>query len=501
MRTARRLAYVAVLVAPVTAQTAPANPPASPPAASAMRKDFYFYHGKDGGSSLVGRGTSILYFLQDGKQLRHALPTGSQVCVTVLNAHPVNYTYALGVAIDTTRPTVPALSAPFTALAGHFKRTERGSDQSAVAKLFQEMYNISAFKASEERPDAKAAPELSPVSDLGTAVRDLAEEVEAVETVAKASDDPEGLTAIDAQGAALVTGYRTVLAAIQAKPDGAGRFRSGKEKLTGHFEKLAAAATEKINKAKETQTTQARTAHAAESDALRNRLAEIEKEAKLLLIIKDALLDQGKELATKAGSLTTAFSAKGRVELCGKVGNGPTTVTLKIAPRDGGFGSGRDVKEAVSQEIILRPPYERETVSIHPIALVAMAGSVPQFQVENGTLTGPRDDDLAYRIGAAVNVNLFSFGPDGMGGFGIALGAGLVASSEVVSDLFVGPVVSLRDVVRIGIGVGASRFPSKVKGMTVGQPFDANAGKLEDLIETSMRRSYQLIFVLPGIKL
>ena len=480
--------YGGVLVATGAAQTAPAATPASTSPTSTMRRDFYFYHGKDGGSSLAGRGTALLYFLEE-KQLRHAMPTGSQVCVTVLNAHPVNYTYALGVAIDTTRATVPALSSPLTALVGRFKSDEKGGGK-----------GLFGLREPDRAVDIPLPPELRLVSDLGSAVRTLADDIKVVVGAAEASDDPEALAAIDAQGPALVAGYRTAQAAIQAQSDAAGRFRSGTEKLTAYFEKLAATTTENINKGKDSLKLEA-TKDSAGSDALPTRLASIETETKLLLVIKDALLDQGKDLAVKAGNLATAFSAKGRVELCGKVGNGPTTVTLKIAPKDGGFGRGRDAKEAVNQEIILRPPYGRETVSVHPVALVALAGSVPQFQVENGTLIGPRDDDLAYRIGAAVNINLFNFGPDGVGGFGIVLGAGIVANSEIISDLFVGPVISLRDIVRIGLGVGASRFPNRVKGMTVGQPFDATTGKLEDLVETSMRRSYQLIFVLPGIKL
>src|SRR5688500_13249667 len=172
-----------VLIATGTAQTTPANTPTSTAITSALRKDFYFYHGKDGSSSLVLRGSALPYYLADGKQLRAQLATGAQVCVTVLNAHPVNYTYALGVAIDTTQPALPALPAALTALASNFKSPPK------VGVLWMLRYHES-FRIS--------ADFIALISPLGDAVKLLGEEIKLVEKEAKDSDQLEPLSDVDA---------------------------------------------------------------------------------------------------------------------------------------------------------------------------------------------------------------------------------------------------------------------------------------------------------------
>ena len=73
----------------------------------ARRVDLYFYHGA-GNSTLIREGDSPGYARDGRKQVHMKLPQKSQVCLTIVNAHPADYTYGLSLTVDTVTPKLPA---------------------------------------------------------------------------------------------------------------------------------------------------------------------------------------------------------------------------------------------------------------------------------------------------------------------------------------------------------------------------------------------------------
>jgi hypothetical protein len=377
----------------------------------------------------------------------------SQVCLTVINAHPADYVYSLSITVDTTTPRTPEFPAPFQSLLDLFK---------AVSKL-----SVPTGRGVEVIRD--------PLADylvLIQGVQNLQGDDSSAIQAAKASDQAEVLSDVDASPP--TSGYRRAQLFLRDSLK-ADSFHFNDPKLEEHLAAAVASARTGVKSSALDETTK-----------------------QLHLTVIDGLEALIAVLLAEREHLRESFTSPGKLTICGEVGAGPTAMALNITPKDGGYGSARDT--IVRLDIVVRPPYPRSTVSIHPVAIAAISTNVPEFAVDNGTLRAPVSDGVAYRVGAFLNINLASFGPDRVLGAGLGAGVGVFTQPGIISDLFLGTVLSYRDAIRVGFGVGLSAFPHSVKGVAVGSPFPPDAGKLDDLVENKMKQSLQLLLVLPGFK-
>lgn len=423
--------------------------------ASAQQKDYDFYHGGNGVRSgfIVQRGAGG-YERTGEREIEVRLKQGQKVCVHVVNSHPVNYAYSFNRTVDTSTVTLPDLSSQVALIAQLLRSTpqaEASPDQRTD---------------SGQRQRAVSRVALDPIQGFTDSLGILARDVDSARAFVKKSDLPEGVQDLDRAPAELNRGFRWVQHEISNNESDRGRFNDPNlaQHLQIWWERASQAAT-------------------TPSDSL--TIA--------------ALALYGKSLLSDINQFKTAFarSVPFTNVVCGDVGTGPTALELKIAKKNP--AAERDTGDT-GFKIIARPPYDRPFISLHPIAFSSIGFNVPDFRVVNNVLRGDDGFDASFRIGGLVNFNARSFGADDVFGFGFGLGIGTQGTDEVLSDLFVGPVLSYRDEARIGLGVGASKFPRRVKDSVVGEPFTAT-GELDALIEEDFTLALQVIFVLPGLTL
>ena len=77
---------------------------------SAPDKRYFFYHGTKSASGFVEPSSGGSFQLVTERKQHADLSAKSIVCVTVVNAQPLNYAYSLSVSIDSAAPTLPDLT-------------------------------------------------------------------------------------------------------------------------------------------------------------------------------------------------------------------------------------------------------------------------------------------------------------------------------------------------------------------------------------------------------
>lgn len=422
-------------------------------AAHAQDRTLYYYHGgKLTPSGPVRPGTTQGYERTDwDREIR--LRQGSKVCVRVINAHPINYGYSITADVDTSGPKLP--------------------DMSQVVALLVPTVNRKGLTPPPTSGDNKlwVAPPQSyqNVAWYINHLTTLTTEVDTARQFVKASDVPEQLSEVENYSAA-TSGFR----------------RAHKKLSTGFRTAPGHLGDPNLKKTLQTWADSAKKLAANDT---------------ALILLTEALRGYGDRIASDFAALKASIEQDAIQETCGKVGTGPTTLALSIARKDTSAAKNRTVGDSLIT-IVARPPYDRPLVSVHPVGFATMSDDVPDFRVdENGILRGEPDDDVSGRIGVAVNVNLLNFGPSDEVGLGLALGVGAGGGDKVLSDVFIGPVVSAWDAVRVGLGYGFSAFPKRVKGGTVDQPLNLEGQELDDLIESSFRGAFHIVFVLPGLTL
>jgi hypothetical protein len=390
---------------------------------------------------------------------RLTLPTGSKVCVNIVNAHPVNYSYSLGTTVDSTGPSLPDLKKDTTSALYFLFQAAAGK----TAKNFDQ--------AAMDSADAALKTDLKPIAKLLERVGALKQDLDEAKEYAQKSDIPERLQELNADHLELSAGYRFGKYGMTQKlPKDEGRFRDP-----------------------DLAKTFAGWVKATRDDAA------VKGDKKLAALV-DALDGYVKSLIDQVQQLRKAY-AEGDSEatVCGVVGAGVTTFELKIAKKDT-TAAKRDAGTAIDARIVVEPSYEREAVSIHPLAVGVLSSGVSSFSVDaQGVLRAvERKGDMQFRIGALFDINLLNFGSANRIGLGAGIGAASGGTAQPLSDVFFSVIVSFMDKARVGLGIGASWVPTSIKGGIVDQPFSLEGKKLDDLIERSPQQALYLAFILPA---
>jgi len=401
-----------------------------------------FYHGRDGDSKVVG--ATATDSVTGRRQFTWEQRSGSEVCVRVLNANPARYSYMLNAEVDTSTPKLPqlpsGLAEGITSIAEAYSSTARSR-------------NIPAVNDSLIR-----------FADL---LDSLAFDLLRADSIVTDADSPELLA--------------EVLAAAQS-PVG---FRHAKVKLA-----QLQGVRGRFNDRKLSETI-GTWASAARRVAQGNPVA---------MQFATALGAFGETLISRRDAIQASYiTTSAEVRTCAKVGNGNTTITLKVARRD-----STAIRDTGSQYFttVVKPTYERGTVEITAAAFMGIATGISSFSVVNDTVRETRGSVFPVRVGAVFLYNAVRFGSQGEGALGIGLGFGFLGEKKALSDVFGTGVLSYRDMFRIGFGLGRSTVAGRLKApASIGAPLPPNAGKLEDLVESRGALAGYIVFQIAGLDL
>jgi hypothetical protein len=212
-----------------------------------------------------------------------------------------------------------------------------------------------------------------------------------------------------------------------------------------------------------------------------------------------ALKAYGETLLNARAALQKTYGpgAQETVRKCEKLGDGRTTVRLKVRKR-GDFGS-RDEGDAIVT-IIAEPKYDRKLLEAFPVAYGAMISDVPTFRVDNsGIIRQSAEFSRQFRAGALVTINL---PPSEKVAYGPALGVGVSGDKKLsLNDFYVGVVASYQEYFRVGIAYGSAEVTTGLKDEAlVNQPLTSGK-RIEDLLAKGQRNAWFILVGIPSLGL
>jgi hypothetical protein len=448
VRSGAKVAAIAastLMSSPLLAQE-PLQPRYTNPELRGVQATIRVYHGADKAQTQpfsFDRGDGTRTTIQ--RSFSWSMPRGSQVCIEVANANPVYYTYTVATTADSTSIT---------------------PDLTEIASFITSALSKSAATSG-------AADWLQPYT---ANLSRLALDINQVQQAGKASELPESRAAVIGGQEEQNRGLAYAQSSLRAQPSSKGRFNDAT--LAETVQQWHAEAT--------------RSASGANGDG-GNPTAE----ASVLL---DALEAHGRTLVRMRDELrTTYLTASATWTDCQTVGEFPSTFALNIKRKGSAAEAKRGTGDALAA-IHVTPQQPRPAIEIVPVVLTTFTSNVPEFSVVNGAISETRTDAFSARAGTLLVANVARWGPDLSSNLGFGIGVGLLGEKKVVSDYIPASLLlSLRDIVRLGIGVGWSERPHRLRGpAVVGQPLPADAGNLADLIETERRLSWFAVFTLSG---
>lgn len=418
------------------------------------------YHGDRTSRAIeIDRGSGAMR--TSNSRFNLVLPVGNEVCVEVVNSHPVLYRYALNASVDTTSPPAP--------------------DFSAVVSVLNQALAVD-IPLPTDRPEMR--PELLPMvrGDMGdqswqnryyAAMKSLMDDLEEISRAIQQSDLPEPLQLSDR---------------VLVSPDTVGRgfahaVRALETRRAGPFQFHDPQLAERVKALTDTVSVEVR--------AMTNG-----RETLML----DLLSQRFTALVEQRNTIRNAYMAsRPSWEGCRKLEAGTNTLTLSVQRADTAMARRRDVGDSILT-IHATTQYARPYLEMVPLALGRRASDVASLSLRNGVLTLDRDVDYGFRVGTAAVLNLFHAGERKEISFGPLLGIGVGGEGAVLSDFYAGAAFGLEDWFRVGAAWGWSRVPNRmVRPELLGTAPPENLGDFSELLEPGWRDGVYLIFSIRGL--
>jgi hypothetical protein len=421
---------------------------------------------------------AISYQVASGNRLAEppqpwVMKQGSQVCLQVVNAHSLKYTYAVGQILDTTPP--PDLKLP--ELAGTIASAFGGSAVKAMSLR-------GAGRSRAPRVSSESLPPTPSIAWLETyakKVQDLSNKLDEVKDLAKNSDNPEDLA--HAEELVSQRGLRWAKQQIGAVPTGKGDLGS---------------------------PTLEQTLSGWESDARRDADAARDA-AKLEGTSKtdwDNWTDEVITSLAAAASATRAdwitirdayAKASPTWMRCVTLGSHPIQVTLSV--KASATGTVRATGTSLLS-INVDPYYEWKRLEAAPLAFAVYAPGAETLTLVDGRV-GRKDASLRVRAGTVLLTNLSAFGAREEQSISLVLGVGLLDASSTTAgkaDLLIGFAYRLQDVLGMGLAFSLSERNRRRDQVQIGQPLPAGITTIEAASEESWRPGIALGISLKGYK-
>lgn len=376
---------------------------------------------------------------------------GSEVCLQVVNAHPLFYTYALGVAIDSSVPADETLPTSVAELAKLFIKGSAGAASASALSV----------------PGTTG----SWLSDYVDQVSRLEQELSDARALVARSQEPEPKDA--AEGA----------------PEGKG-LQWLQQQFRGYRRGIDSIGSPSIREAAAGWARTARDAAAKEKDAgpaSTTVLNAIENYAKRTIDDFVALRD-----AVQAASPTW--------QACTTIGRHPTSLTLSITTKEA--KPARAVGASL-KSVTVEPEYKWKTLELAPMGLaVWIPGAVHATLASDSTVALDDDNDVRVRAGAVMVLHLRAYGARKDRSLGVLGGVGLIDGSSSTTgkpDFYLGAAMRFKDVFGVGAAFVIAQRPVLRSGVKEDQPLPAKFATIGDATRNGWRSGVALLFTIRGI--
>ncbi len=409
------------------------------------------------------------------------LEQGSQVCVDVVNANPVKYTYALAQVIDTTTPVDQKLPDIASVIAAAFGGTAAGvaSASKAMAPPGKGTQPGKAVPGNVQ--GEAAAPSLQWLQTYTDNLKTLAGDLDSAKAISRASDLPEPIG--QSEEPTPGHGLRWAKSQLLAMPSATGR--------------IAAATLEQ-------------TLSTWESDAKRDAAkaaqdAKLEGEARknwdsMVGQTLSALASLGSAIRSDWNSIRDTFAkAEPTWRQCTTLGPNPLEVRLSIK------ANGSDKTRATGSSLLsidLDPYYGWRSVESAPLAFAVYTPTAEALSLNAGRVERT-DASFRVRAGVVLLTNISAFGPRHERSMGLMLGVGVLDASSTTAgkaDVIVGPVYRLRDILGVGVGFSLSQRDRRKEQVAIGQPLPADIASIDQAVENRWLPGIVLALSLKGYK-
>lgn len=423
------------------------------------------YHGDDAKSAivtLVENGTS---YEKKETQLEFVRPAGSQVCIEVVNPHPLVYSYSLGTRIDTTKFDLAAVASLSEVLLQTIGDAGLSVGVSAAADITGiKSHSVQALKYVNT-PDSTSWW----LKYLGQMTK-LHGEAKQAQDSAAASDIPRSYKEV-ADGDTEFLRAKTFITKTLSRE--AGHFND--PSLASTFERYFADA-------------KAAAAQSADTATLGRHLLE-------------ALRVASDQIVKTVGSFRSTWERTGSaVQECLTLGTEPTTVKLRVTRRDSAKAGPRTTGEPVSVKIT--PSYVRPWLKVVPVAYTVFLRDVRRFDIVDGVVKQDTDDEtFDYRVGGMLALKLKEIGDDKSAAISIGLGSNLLGGGKAFEELLIGGLATYRDLFTIGIGWGQVKVRDVLQSPATDGTALPSGKSLSDLLAERDKSGVFLLFNLTGLKL
>lgn len=426
-----------------------------------------FYHGIPGDARAVEVVRDGRVEQAAGNRVFLILPQDAEICVEVINAHPIFYDYSFGVELDTTQITLPDVAnflaflrrqLPDPAVVSALQAAGLDATQTADSLLRADLYGY--FRSLHAEPQWWW--------EYAGNLKILNEQVLLARQTAERSDQPQS---------------------YPAQPGEEKDFRWARERILGlpatpgHFNDPDLEGT--------------LTAWFAEA-RMRMEAGNPAPEDRILL---EALRTFGESLLHARDALLTAFREASPVfKTCLQVQAFRSIYWLGVASR----GTESQTRRAVGPrllEIVVEPAFRRPVLELIPVAYALYRRNVAEFAVVDGRIRRTIDSDhFEFRVGGMLLANVKTFGARQEFAVGAGLGSNLFGTDAALSEFFLGALLSYRDLLRVGMGWGLASHRGLEAGLQPGDPLPEGKS-LEDVLVDDDVSALFLVFSLKGIPL
>jgi hypothetical protein len=382
-------------------------------------------------------------------------PQGTTVCLEVRNAHPVLYTYSLDVVVDSTKEQVKGLA--------EFTKTLIST--SGIGE-------ITGLRTETEPARATPRPARPWVADYYNKLKRLRAGLSYAEGIAATSELPEGREDAAGERAGNRAGLRWAKHELQTA-----------DTLKELRDTSLAKTLDELYKASRTAAIDDRQ-KSESNEAARSSVKDPTEDDVALL---DGLKNYGTSIVLARDALFKAYeAAKTTWSDCRVVGKYPFTMSVSVKRKSAGTAKRFEGDKARS--VTVTPRYKWPLLEVSPSALYVYSPNAPAFTVQNG-IVRQGTDEFRWRLGTVLVANALPLGEEADVNLGGMVGLGwLDAKGQTPVDILFGGVMSVRNLLRIGLGFGSTSRPDHLKAPgVVDQALPAGTTTLDSLVVNRRR--------------
>lgn len=177
-----------------------------------------------------------------------------------------------------------------------------------------------------------------------------------------------------------------------------------------------------------------------------------------------------------------------------------TKINLSVSKLNKDYVNQRDIGDSI-RTVTISPVYKRNRFELVPVVAMLHNPAALEFSLQDGLITSQSDKSVSFSPGMLLNWNFIPFGEYKESSVGFAAGLQLSSKSENLVNLNIGPMISYKNVFRLGFGIGSSQSPVGVEGASVGDPLPADIPSLDDALLYESQFTYFINLNILGLSI